>query len=123
MGSLNIVVVYHPNCKASTDFLIQVSKLQDTELEYINIKEDKIESEINVDVVPLIIINNDPSKIYKGKSAFDKLNDLIANKPVKTAKKGTGVGKYGKGVTFEEQGDKKEKKELSKRKVICGSNY
>ena len=83
MGSLNIVVVYHPNCKASTDFLIQVSKLHDAELEYINIKEDKIESEINIDVVPLIIINNDPSKIYKGKSAFDKLNDLIANKPVK----------------------------------------
>lgn len=115
MDSLNIVVVYHPNCKASTDFLIQVSKLQDAELEYINIKEDKIETEINVDVVPLIILNNDPSKIYKGKSAFDKLNDLIANKPVKTAKKETGGVKYGKGVTFVEQSDKKEKIDLSKK--------
>jgi len=115
MGSLNIVVVYHPNCKASTDFLIKVSKLQDAELEYINIKEDKIDTEINIDVVPLIIINNDPSKIYKGKSAFDKLNDLIANKPVKTAKKETGGVKYGKGVTFVEQSDKKEKIDLSKK--------
>ena len=115
MSSLNIVIVYHPNCKASTDFLIQVSKLQDAELEYINIKEDKIDTEINVDVVPLIIINNDPSKIYKGKSAFDKINDLIANKPVKTVKKETGVVKYGKGVTFVEQSDKKEKIDLSKK--------
>lgn len=115
MGSLNIVVVYHPNCKASTDFLIQVSKLQDIELEYINIKEDKIETEINIDVVPLIIVNNDPSKIYKGKAAFDKVNDLIANKPVKTSKKETGGVKYGKGVTFVEQNDKKEKIDLSKK--------
>tara|TARA_B110000444_G_C18831335_1_gene593417 strand:+ start:1276 stop:1623 length:348 start_codon:yes stop_codon:yes gene_type:complete len=115
MGSLNIVIVYHPNCKASTDFLIQVSKLQDAELEYINIKEDKIDTEINVDVVPLIIINNDPSKIYKGKYAFDKINDLIANKPVKNVKKETGGVKYGKGVTFVEQSDKKEKIDLSKK--------
>ena len=38
MASLSIVVVYHPNCKASTDFLILVSKLTDAEIEYINIK-------------------------------------------------------------------------------------
>lgn len=115
MDSLNIVVVYHPNCRASTDFLIQVSKLHDAELEYINIKEDKIETDINVDVVPLIIINNDPSKIYKGKAAFDQINDLITNKPVKTAKKEPVGIKYGKRVTFVEQSDKKEKIDLSKK--------
>ena len=108
MDSLNIAVVYHPNCKASTDFLIQISKLQDAEL-------DKIDTEINIDVVPLIIVNNDPSKIYKGKAAFDKLNDLIINRPVKTAKKETAGVKYGKGVTFIEQSDKKEKIDLSKK--------
>tara|TARA_B100001287_G_scaffold41932_1_gene30980 strand:- start:1193 stop:1543 length:351 start_codon:yes stop_codon:yes gene_type:complete len=116
MGSLNIVVVYHPNCKASTDFLIHVSKLShDTVLEYINIKEDKIETEIDVDVVPLMIINNDPSQIFKGKSAFDKIDNLIANKPVKTSKKETGGNTYGKTVTFLEQSTKKEKIDLSKK--------
>ena len=79
MNSSNIVVVYHPDCKASMDFLIKVSKLQNTELEFINIKEDKIETDISVDIVPLIIIDNDPSKIYKGKIAFDKIEDLIKN--------------------------------------------
>tara|TARA_B100000575_G_C22804033_1_gene474254 strand:- start:257 stop:604 length:348 start_codon:yes stop_codon:yes gene_type:complete len=115
MDSLNIVVVYHPNCKASTDFLIRVSKLQDAELQYINIKEDKIDTDINIDVVPLIIVNNDPSKIYKGKAAFDKVNDLITNRPVKSAKKETSGVKYGKGVTFVEESDKKEKIDLSKK--------
>lgn len=114
MDSLNIVVVYHPNCKASTDFIIRVSELRDANLEYINIKEDKIESDIEIDVVPFIIINNDPSKIYKGPEAFDKINDLIANKSVKTPKKETGGVKYSKTVTFIEQSDKKEKIDLSK---------
>lgn len=114
MNSLNVVVIYHPNCRASMDFLIQVSKLNDAELEYINIKEDKIETEINVDVVPFIIINNNPHQIYKGKEAFDKINELIENKSVKTPKKEPGV-KYGKTVTFVEQSDKKEKIDLSKK--------
>ena len=91
MDSLNIAVVYHPNCKASTDFLIQISKLQDAELEYINIKEDKIDTEINIDVVPLIIVNNDPSKIYKGKAVVLKTvrsanNDCICATPGSRAK-------------------------------------
>lgn len=115
MSSLSIVVVYHPNCKPSTDFLILINKLEDVNLEYINIKEDKIETEINVDVVPLIIINNDPSKIYKGKKAFEKINELIEDKASKPVKKETGGVKYGKSVTFIEQSDKKEKIDLSKK--------
>lgn len=115
MDSLNVVVVYHPNCKASTDFLIEVSKIQDAELEYINIKEDKIETDINVDVVPLIILNNDPSKIFKGKAAFDKIDELKAKAKSKPVKKETGGIKYGKAVTFVEQSDKKEKIDLSKK--------
>ena len=40
MSSLSIVVVYHPNCKPSTDFLIAASRLTNADLEYINIKDD-----------------------------------------------------------------------------------
>lgn len=115
MDSLNLVVVYHPRCKASTDFLIKVSRVTDADIEYINIETDKIETDITIDIVPLIIINNDPSKIFKGKDAFDKVEELIQNKPVKTAKKDTGGVKYGKSVQFVEQSDKKEKIDLSKK--------
>jgi len=114
MDSLNVVVVYHPNCKASTDFLIHVSKLQDAELEYINIKEDKIETEISVDVVPFIIINNNPSAIFKGKAAFDKIDELITTK--KPKQKETTSLKFGKTVTFvETDSNKKDKIDLSKK--------
>ena len=43
MEQTSIVVVYHPNCKASTDFIIAVSKVPDANIEYINIKEDEIQ--------------------------------------------------------------------------------
>ncbi len=115
MDTPSIVVVYHPNCKASTDFLIQVNKLRHAEIEYINIKEDKIETEIKVDTVPLIILNNDPSEIYEGRAAFDKINDLITKPQVNPTKKESRGVKYSKGVTFIEQSDKKEKIDLSKR--------
>ena len=115
MDPLNIVVVFHPQCKPSTDFLISVNKLQDVNLEYINIKEDKIETSINIDVVPLIIINNDPSKIFKGRAAFDKIEELIKKPPINNAKKDTGGIKYGKRVSFIEDDGKKEKIDLSKR--------
>ena len=115
MAPLSIVVVYHPNCKASTDFLILVSKLTDAEIEYINIKDVSIQTEIDVDVVPLMIIDNDPSKIFKGKYAFDKVDELI-NKPRETAwpQEVNGL-QYGKTVKFIEDSGKKEKIDLSIR--------
>ena len=115
MEQTNIVVVYHPNCRASTDFIIAVSKVPGANIEYINIKEDKIESQITVDVVPMMILNNSPNLIFKGKEAFDKVESLILNTPVKTAKKETGGVKYNKKVAFVEQTDKKEKIDLSKK--------
>jgi len=115
MDSLNVVVIYHPNCKASTDFIIHVSKLHTAELEYINIKEDKIETDINVDIVPLIIINNDPAGIYKGKEAFEKITELIANSKAPKQKETSSL-KFGKTVTFvENDSSKKEKIDLSKK--------
>ena len=110
------MVVYHPNCKASTDFLIAVSKLSEAEIEYINIKEDKVETSLDIDVVPLMIIDNNPDKIFRGKAAFDKIEELKLNKTVKSAKKQQSGNKYNKNVTFVEQADsKKEKIDISKR--------
>ena len=50
MNPVELVVVYHPNCRASTDFLIKASKLQNCEIKYINVKEDNIET--NKDNIP-----------------------------------------------------------------------
>jgi hypothetical protein len=79
----SIIVVFHKDCKASTDFIVLVSKLQHYEIEYIDLKTDKFETDINIDVVPLIIIDNKESNIFKGKDAFDKIEDLIKNPPRK----------------------------------------
>ena len=116
MSSLSLCVVYHPNCKPSTDFLIKVSKLQNAELTYINIKDDDIESELDIDTVPLIIINDDPSKIFKGKQAFDKVDDLLKEDKIAAPKKFS-RNKYAKAVSFveEEKSGKKEKIDISKR--------
>jgi len=115
MEPLSIVVVYHPNCKASTDFLISVSKLKDAEIEYINIKDVSIQTDIDVDVVPLMIIDNDASKIFKGKFAFDKVEELVNKPPPKSWNQDVSGLQYGKTVKFIEDDGKKEKIDLSKR--------
>lgn len=115
MESTLITVVYHTNCKASTDFLIEVSKLKNAQIEYINIKEDKIETSIEVDVVPLMIVNNDPSKIFKGKNAFDKLEELILKEDQTKYSKKSKTNLYEKKVSFiEDNSGKKEKIDLGK---------
>jgi hypothetical protein len=78
----SIIVVFHKDCKASTDFIPLISKLQGFDIEYIDIKTDKFETDIIIDVVPLIIIDNKETGIYKGKEAFTKVEDLIRN-PIK----------------------------------------
>jgi hypothetical protein len=114
MESLSIVVVYHPNCKPSTDFLIKVSKLTDANIEYINVKDDEIDTEIIIDTIPMIIINNNPNNIFKGKQAFDKVDNLLINVEKKPKKESS--NKYGKSVKFVEESDKKKEKiDLSKR--------
>lgn len=111
MNPVNLVVVYHPNCRPSLDLLMSASKLQNYEISYINVKDDNIETDINIDVVPMLIINNDPSKIYKGKKAFDKVEELLQTTPKQSKKNGRG---YMSTVTFKEETDKKEKIDLSK---------
>jgi len=109
--SINLVVVYHPKCKPSTDFIIKTKQLKDVDIEYINILEDKIETQIDIDIVPLIILDNDEHQIYKGKKAFDKLDELILqpnkNKPDKSLKYTT------KSVSFKHDTGKKETIDLS----------
>lgn len=112
----SITVVYHPMCKASTDFIIKVSELGNYDKEFINLKEDKIESsEIDVDVVPLIIIDNDHDKIYRGKLAFDMLTKLKEDEMMPPLKTNSSM-KYNTNVTFIEQTDnKKERIDLEKK--------
>lgn len=71
---MSIVVVYHQECKASLNFLNTLNDLPNYNIEYIDIYNDKIEADINIDVVPMLIINN--KEIYKGKEAFDKIQEL-----------------------------------------------
>ena len=89
--------------------------LEPEESKNINKKEDTIESsQINVDIVPLLIINDDPNRVYKGKEAFDILNTLKSE--IKQQNKKTNSMKYGTAVHFiEQQDNKKERIELEKR--------
>tara|TARA_Y100000389_G_C17454448_1_gene517112 strand:- start:1181 stop:1528 length:348 start_codon:yes stop_codon:yes gene_type:complete len=114
--SKNLTVVYHPMCKASTDFIIKVSEVQGYDKEFINLKDDKIESsKVNVDVVPLLIINDDPNRVYRGQKAFEILETLKAEAHLPVQKK-SGSMKYGTTVSFlEPKDDKKERIELEKR--------
>lgn len=104
----NITVVFHPKCAASLNFLIKVKELQDIDIEYINYKEDSFETDIEIDVVPLIILNNDLDKIFKGKSAFDKIEDIKLNNSGPNKPRG-GLSYGKKTVTFvaEDSSDKK----------------
>jgi hypothetical protein len=111
-----LTLIFHKDCKASTDLLLMASKLQDYEIDYIDIATDKFETDIIIDVVPFIIIDNKEAGIYKGKAAFDKIQELIEN-PIK--KPPVNSLKYGNVNTFiEDVKDKNQKIDLdSKRKV------
>lgn len=110
----SITVIYHSKCKASTDFLIHISTLENYDKEYINLFEHAVESEIELDVVPLIILNNNENNVYKGKQAFEMIDKLKNEKPVK---KNNNTMKYNTTVSFIEppEGNKKEKITLDKK--------
>jgi hypothetical protein len=111
-----LTIIFHKDCKASTDLILMASKLPDYEIEYIDIGTDKFETEIVIDVVPIIIIDNKESGMYKGKNAFDKIQELIEN-PVK--KPPTNSLKYGFTNTFvEDVKDKSQKIDLEARRKV-----
>ena len=107
MNVSNITVVYHPKCEASMNFLIKTKELTDIEIDYINFKEDSFESDIEIDIIPLIILNNDISQVFKGKRAYDKLDEIKENKGPKRNKNSLSYGN--KSVTFKPE-DGSEKK-------------
>ena len=116
--SMDIVVVYHPSCKPSTKFITVVSKLSQANIEYINLKDDKIDTEINIDAIPLMIVNNDPNSVFKGKQAFEKVEELCESLQLrsKTPAKDTRRSAHSRRVEFKEDTDsKKEKIDLSKK--------
>jgi hypothetical protein len=104
----SIIVVFHKDCTPSTDLVFRASKLQNYNIEYIDVKTDKFESELVIDVVPLIIVDN--KDIFKGKDAFDKIEELGKTPPKKEK---TSSLKYDMVNTFiEDSGSKNQKIDL-----------
>ena len=79
--------------------------------DYVNFEEDQFESDIEIDRVPLIIIDNDPNKIFKGKAAFDKVDEIKNSiAPPKKIKNSLGYGN--KSVTFMPEDSSENKKKI-----------
>jgi hypothetical protein len=114
----NLVLVYHPECKASTDLIVKTKDLTDVNVETVDISQDEIETDLKIDIVPLIILDQDPNKVFKGKEAFDKIEEIKeASKSKNTFGKSGGSGlKYGSSFKFveEESSDKKQSIDLTK---------
>lgn len=110
MSISTITVVYHPKCAASINFLIKTKELS-LQVDYVNFEEDQFESDIEIDRVPLIIIDNDPNKIFKGKAAFDKVDEIKNSiAPPKKIKNNLGYGN--KSVTFMPEDSSENKKKI-----------
>jgi hypothetical protein len=70
----NFTVVYHQKCEASLEFVAKSRKfLERYNIEYIDIYSEEFETEIIIDVVPILVQGSD---VYKGKEAFDKLDNM-----------------------------------------------
>tara|TARA_Y100001958_G_scaffold99897_1_gene69204 strand:+ start:2170 stop:2538 length:369 start_codon:yes stop_codon:yes gene_type:complete len=114
----NLVLLYHPNCKASTDLIVKTKDLKEVNVDTVDISQDEIETDLEIDVVPLIIVDQDPNKVFKGKDAFDKIDQILETSKSKNAfgKSGSGGLKYGSSFNFveEESSDKKQSIDLSK---------
>lgn len=76
---MSITIIYHSKCQASLNILPLLKDMNN--VEYIDLHSDKIESDITIDVVPMLIVNNED--IFKGKAAFDKIESLKEKKSEK----------------------------------------
>ena len=109
--SNKITVVFHPDCPPSMRILSVLGSVPNVDIEYINYKEDEFDSQINIDKLPLIILNGSGNEIYKGKRAFEKIEELSNPKQGNKRK-----SMYEKKVIFvEDQDKKKERIDLDKR--------
>lgn len=69
-----LTVVYHQRCEASLEFVGKTRKFLEThDIEYIDIATEEFESAIEIDVVPILVQGN---MVFKGKEAFDRLEQL-----------------------------------------------
>lgn len=75
---MSIIVVFHKMCPASVNIISKLNDLMGYKVEYIDIYNDPFEADIEIDVVPMIILEND--QIFKGKAAFDKIEELKRGK-------------------------------------------
>lgn len=71
---MSITIIYHQKCQASLNILPMLKEVKNYEIDYIDLSVDKVEADINLDIVPMLIIDN--KDIFKGKQAFDKLEEL-----------------------------------------------
>ncbi len=110
---MSITVVFHKDCQASVDIISKVLELKDYKIDYkidyIDIYHDEFESDIEIDVVPIIIVDN--SEVYKGKDAFDKIEQL-KNPP--KSKKVRGPGMYNRSITIAPEDSSSSKKKSVK---------
>ena len=70
---MSITIIYHKKCQASLNILPLLKDLK-YDIEYIDLHSDKVEADIKLDIVPMLIIDN--KDIFKGKEAFDKVESL-----------------------------------------------
>jgi len=76
----NFTYIYHSDCEPSNTLYKLVNEKIKTEIDYINLKTDTIESTIEINSVPMLIVDN--QTILLGKEAFDfveKINDNKTN--------------------------------------------
>jgi hypothetical protein len=86
MENSNLVLVIHSLCPASVNIHNKLL-FNNININVIDLQIQEVEAKINIDVVPIIIIDN--SNVLKGKAVFDYVEKLIAdkNKPQNTKKK------------------------------------
>jgi len=96
MEDETITVIYHSECKPSMIFLELIKNLKGYKMNLIDMNENGFDTDLDVDIIPFICIGNKRSEIFKGKEAFNKIEELI----IRTKKDSKGV--YGTVVTFKE---------------------
>jgi hypothetical protein len=103
MEEETITVIYHEECKPSMNFLDLIKNLNGYKIILIDIVKDNFDTDLDIDIIPFMCIGNKRSEIFKGKEAFNKIEELL-----RTKKDSKGV--YGSVVTFKE--DIKQKNEV-----------
>ena len=79
MENNSLVLVIHSLCPASVS-IHNKFEANNIKVDVINLEYQEVEARIEVDMVPLLIINN--NKVLKGKAVFDYIDELVLSKSV-----------------------------------------